>query len=616
MHGAVALAASLALLAAVSAAEPPAAVIEAEATRITAIAKARPAVVAVFDPGGEGGGSGVVISADGYALTNYHVTQPCGHYMKCGLPDGRLYDAVLVGFDPVGDVALIKLFGRDDFPAATLGDSDRLEVGDWVFAMGNPFGLANDLQPTVTEGIISGTHRYQYPSGTLLEYADCLQTDASINPGNSGGPLFNAQSELVGINGRGSFEKRGRVAVNAGYAISINQIKHFLGGLRGGRILDHATLGATVAFDDQGRVVVNDMLDSSDAFRRGLRYGDEIVRFAGRLIETPNAFKNVLGTYPKDWRVPLSYRRQGKRYDVLVRLTGMHGEAELLAKLEAGPKSPDPAPEPDEKAPRPGQPKKKRSGRPTPDPMQPEVPKLKMVEAAPAIVARHYQERRGFANYYFNRLNRDRVMSAWSARFKPTGDGPWVLTAEVPGGASVKFTLAQAGARLDTPGSPWQWQAGMKPDMALDPPASGGLLWALSAWRALASDEGKTLTDLQYEGTAPLPGAQDLVDVLATSFDGGRCRFYFHPIEGHLLAMEMAPADDADPCEIYFHDYREASGRWLPSTMEVRYGDDLFGTFKLTKFDLPPVAKAPPDAKAVPAPTKDQPSPAAKKESK
>ena len=90
-------------------------------------------------------------------------------------------------------------------------------------------------------------HRYQYPAGTLLEYTDCIQTDAAINPGNSGGPLFDAEGRLIGINGRGSFEKRGRVNVGVGYAISINQIKNFLGRLKSGRIVDHATLGARVA---------------------------------------------------------------------------------------------------------------------------------------------------------------------------------------------------------------------------------------------------------------------------------------------------------------------------------------------------------------------------------
>ncbi|HYW79089.1 MAG TPA: trypsin-like peptidase domain-containing protein, partial [Thermoguttaceae bacterium] len=238
-------------------AAPPQAVLDAEAKRIAVMDVAKDAVLAVFAANGEGGGSGVVISADGFALTNFHVVQPCGKAMKCGMADGQIYDAVIVGIDPTGDVALIKLFGRDDFPHAVIGDSDAVAAGDWCFAMGNPFLLATDFQPTVTYGIVSGTHRYQYPSQTILEYADCIQIDASINPGNSGGPLFDAEGQLIGINGRGSFEKRGRVNVGVGYAISINQIKNFLGHLKSGRIVDHATLGASVRSDENRRVLVD-----------------------------------------------------------------------------------------------------------------------------------------------------------------------------------------------------------------------------------------------------------------------------------------------------------------------------------------------------------------------
>ena len=240
-----------------------------------------------------------------------------------------------MGLDPVGDVGLIKLFGRDDFPAAELADSDEVQVGDWCFTMGNPFLLATDFHPTVAYGVVSGVHRYQYPSGTLLEYADCLQVDAAINPGNSGGPLFDAQGRLIGINGRGSFEKRGRVNVGVGYAISINQIKNFLGHLKSGRIVDHATLGARVSTSDDGRVLVSDILEHSDAYRRGLRYDDEIVSFAGRPIHSVNALKNLLGIFPKGWRVAMTFRRDDKNVDTYVRLMGVHTEAELLAKMDA-----------------------------------------------------------------------------------------------------------------------------------------------------------------------------------------------------------------------------------------------------------------------------------------
>ena len=274
------------------------AVLAAEAKRFGVASRLAPSVVAIFSRGGQGGGSGVLISPDGYALTNFHVTRGAGTFMKCGLNNGQLYDDVIFGIDPPGDVALVKLRGRDDFPHAVLGDSDTLRVGDWTFAMGNPFLLATDFQPTVTYGIVSGVHRYQYPAGTILEYTDCIQVDTSINPGNSGGPLFSAAGQLVGINGRGSFEKRGRVNSGAGYAISINQIKLFMDHLRSGRVVDHATLGATVTTREDGAVVVDGILDDSEAFRRGLREGDEIVSFGKRPVRSVNQFKNILGIYP------------------------------------------------------------------------------------------------------------------------------------------------------------------------------------------------------------------------------------------------------------------------------------------------------------------------------
>ncbi|MGH7199540.1 MAG: S1C family serine protease, partial [Planctomycetaceae bacterium] len=110
------------------------AVLEAQARRVAVVEQAAPTVVAIFGASGQGGGSGVLISPDGYALTNFHVTSGAGNFMKCGLNDGKLYDAVIVGIDPTGDVALIKLLGRDNFPVAPLGDSDKVQVGDWAYA--------------------------------------------------------------------------------------------------------------------------------------------------------------------------------------------------------------------------------------------------------------------------------------------------------------------------------------------------------------------------------------------------------------------------------------------------------------------------------------------------
>ncbi|MEM9645356.1 MAG: trypsin-like peptidase domain-containing protein, partial [Planctomycetota bacterium] len=317
-------------------------ILRAEQARIDAVARAMPSAVSVFVPGGAGGGSGVLISPDGYALTNFHVTSPAGEFMRCGLSDGNIYDAVIVGIDPVGDLAMIKLLGRDDFPYAEFGNSLIAQPGDWCMAIGNPFLLATDLQPTVTWGILSGVGRYQYPSGTLLEYGDCLQTDASINPGNSGGPLYDHEGRVLGIIGRCSFEKRGRVNVGVGYAISIRQAENFLGYLHSGRVVDHATLGATVATDPDDGVLVTNILGDSDAYRRGLRYGSQILEIDGRAVNTANDVQNVLATMPAHWRIRLAFQEDGRTIETLVRLSSVHQQDELLQKMASALPPPPP----------------------------------------------------------------------------------------------------------------------------------------------------------------------------------------------------------------------------------------------------------------------------------
>jgi len=570
-------------------------VLRAEARRVAVMDRVKDSVVAIFAANGSGGGSGVVISSDGYALTNFHVVKPCGNAMKCGMADGQLYDAVIVGLDPTGDVALIKLFGRDDFPHAQLGDSDLVRSGDWCFAMGNPFLLASDFRPTVTYGIVSGVHRYQYPAGTLLEYCDCIQTDASINPGNSGGPLFDADGRLIGINGRGSFEKRGRVNVGVAYAVSINQIKNFLGHLHGGRIVDHATLGAQVGTDEDGRVLVDSILEQSDAYRRGLRYDDEIVSFGGRPISTPNGFKNVLGIYPKGWRVPLSFRRDAERYDVLVRLRGLHGTEELLEKTAGRPQNlpmpiPKPAEEPKEdenpkdgEKPEPGEKPAPKAPLPSPDGRPP----MRMMPAKvpmPQIVKDHFQQKRGFANYYFNKLHRDRVWQAWRARTDfSSGRGTWTFGGQLDG-ESFRFELTDADGLFELASGEVRWTAGDDFTRSLAPPHSGGLLPALYLWRRLAIEGPDKFGDVNYLGTVPLPGRKGLADALVGLYKGVECRFLFDPAEGHLLALEMFSAEDADPCEIYLTDYQEAGGRYLPRQMEVRVGDTVYGVFQCDEF--------------------------------
>jgi S1-C subfamily serine protease len=574
-------------------------VLQAEQKRIAAIEKVRSAVVAVFARGGQGGGSGVLIDKDGYALTNYHVVQPAGPVMKCGLADGILYDAVLVGLDRVGDVALIKLLPRDGkpFPFAVLGDSDKVKPGDSSLAMGNPFLLATDFTPTVTFGIISGVHRYQYPEGRgLLEYADCIQIDTSINPGNSGGPLFNMDGELIGINGRGSFDKRGRVNSGVGYAISINQIKNFMGHLRAGLDSDHATLGATVETDREDelgyRMVVRGILDNCDARRRGLELGDEMIEFAGRPITSVNHFKNVVGIYPKGWRLPMTYRHGNDRRETLVRLMGY-----LAKEID------------EEGRPIEGQPQPKPQPQPMPGPqIKPAPPQP---PSGPA--AKLYEPKPGFANFYFNKQERDRLLAAFKkhgdfSEFKG-GEIAFEGTADLPRKkgavlkASIKEDKGKPIVRLDLDGIDYDLEPlkqGIELRQLKQPTGSGGLMTALYAYRQLL-----TLLDKGFGGHAAHGGNEpcyppprdgkapkrlgDLrvdCEVLTTEEADVTAKWYFARQDGSLIGLEVWIERHEDPCEVYFYDYQDVNGRKLPHRMEVRNGNDRFGTFTIKEYKL------------------------------
>ena len=428
-------------------------VLEAEAARVEVVERASSSTVAIFARGGQGGRLGRRHLARRLRpVSNFHVTHEAGTAMKCGMADGKLYDAVIVGLDPTGDVALIKLLGRDDFPSAEMADSDEVQVGDWCFAIGNPFLLATDFHPTVSYGIISGVHRYQYPAGTLLEYADCLQADAAINPGNSGGPLFDAQGRLIGINGRGSFEKRGRVNVGVGYAISINQIKNFLGHLKSGRIVDHATLGAASAQRREpprgrrrhpGRIR---RLSPRPALRR--RSGQlrrPTGRHRQRIQERAGHLSQGLA------RAAVVPSPQAKRFDVLVRLPGVHREAELAEMVQGGPKI-----EPD-KGPQAGENRSEDNRSPDAAPSGPHA----KPEPMPEIVKQHYIEKPGYVNYYFNELNRDRVWKALVARgdYSAWKDN-WTISGETGMGEDLRLEVSDKQASIKLPSGELQHRAG------------------------------------------------------------------------------------------------------------------------------------------------------------
>ena len=592
-------------------AQPPM-VMKAEAERVAVVAKVKPAVVAVFAAGGQGGGTGVLIDEEGYALTNFHVVQPTGPTMQCGLADGVLYDGVLVGLDKVGDVALIKLLPKKEgdkivapnkegkFPFAAMGDSDKVREGDFSIAMGNPFLLATDFTPTVTFGLVSGVHRYQPPAGILLEYTDCIQIDTSINPGNSGGPLFNMDGELVGINGRGSFEKRGRVNSGVGYAISINQIKNFMGHLRAGLDADHASLGAYVTgeVDDEpaskdegaaGRLIVTSIKEDSDAYRRGLQPGDEVLSFAGRPLASVNNFKNVLGLYPRGWRMPMVFRhedekKQSAKKEILVRLEGVQRRA-----IEEDPD------------------KKPKQAQQKPNQPPPSGPAAKL-----------YQAKTGFANYYFNKQERDRLLAA----FHKQGDfsklnGPW----QISGTAMIKRNLQgfkfsiepskdQVVLKMEVGVIPYTIEplkTGQDVKDLKDPAGSGGLAVALyHYWQLLTIGPKAFEGGFDHGGVQPLylpPKEGAPVDykkqrmdceVLTSDHVGVPAKWYFSPDKQELLAFEVRVDKEDDPCEVYLSDYRPEDGRQLPHKMEVRYGNELYAVLELKSFQFSPAKETKP----------------------
>lgn len=296
----------------------------AEQSRIEAIDKVIGSVIAIYDGDRQGGGSGVIIDSSGIALTNHHVIIGAGISGWGGLSDGQLYHWTLVGTDPGGDVAIIQLEGRDEFPYTPLGDSDDVRVGDWALAMGNPFLLTEDQKPTVTLGIVSGVKRYQYGAGkNQLVYGNCIQVDSSINPGNSGGPLFNLFGQVIGINGRGSFQDRGRVNVGLGYAISSNQIKNFIPDLLATELAEHGTLDASFS-ERQGKVVCSTINELAPIYESGLRLGDELLTFEGVPIENANQFTNLICTLPADWPAHLEIMStEGERKSIDSRLLGL-----------------------------------------------------------------------------------------------------------------------------------------------------------------------------------------------------------------------------------------------------------------------------------------------------
>ncbi|MFO7976616.1 MAG: trypsin-like peptidase domain-containing protein [Candidatus Hydrogenedentota bacterium] len=272
-------------------------------------------------------GSGFVIDAEGHILTNYHVLEGASAIASVTLPDGRDLEAEIVGVDPRTDLALLKAEGTD-LPFATLGESDALYIGEWVIAIGNPFGaLISDPQPTVSVGVVSAKDRRLSPSigkGERL-YQRMIQTDAAINPGNSGGPLVNAKGEVVGVNTMIFSQSGGNVGL--GFAIPIDRARRVVRELKrygrrrdpwaGFKVEDVVDLHPDFARQqeiliDHGCLVVN-ILRDCPAYKAGLRPGDVIVGIDGEEVFRSSDIDYAIWDHFVGDAISLEIDRQGER---------------------------------------------------------------------------------------------------------------------------------------------------------------------------------------------------------------------------------------------------------------------------------------------------------------
>ena len=266
-------------------------------------------------PHGElgGVGSGVIIDPSGIILTNNHVVEGGGKIIV-RLHDGREFDGVDIKTDPKTDLAIVRIKGAGTLPAAKLGNSDDMQVGDWVLALGDPFGL----EGTVTAGIVSAKGRAL--GNTPRE--NFIQTDAAINPGNSGGPLVNLDGEVVGINTAISSRTGGNQGV--GFAVSSNLAKWVSQQLIASGTVRRSYLGVgiqpvvarpgqTVRRPNRQGVVVADVQPNTPAAAAGVKTGDVIVEFAGKPVANPQELQQAVEQAPIGGKQPLTVMRDGKR---------------------------------------------------------------------------------------------------------------------------------------------------------------------------------------------------------------------------------------------------------------------------------------------------------------
>ena len=274
-------------------------------------------------------GSGVIVSTDGFILTNHHVIDGADQ-IKIDLNDNRTLDAKVVGSDALSDLALLKI-DASNLPVLVLGDSDKVRVGDVVLAIGNPLGIGQ----TVTMGIISAKSRQTGLSNGSFE--DFLQTDAPINQGNSGGGLVSTNSELIGINSQILSPSGGSIGI--GFAVPSNMARNVMEQLAKGGKVHRGQLGIFVAkvtsdvasslkLKEAKGVVVLQVQPGGSAERAGLRKGDVITTYNGVAVNDPNAFRNQVASTPPGTEVTITILRDGREQQVRAALGEFTPQAE------------------------------------------------------------------------------------------------------------------------------------------------------------------------------------------------------------------------------------------------------------------------------------------------
>jgi serine protease Do len=280
----------------------------------------------------QGQGSGFIISKDGYILTNNHVVGDVDK-ITVTLQDGRTFDnAKVIGADPESEVALIKIDG-DNFPVLPMGDSSKVEIADWVLAIGNPFGLSE----TVTVGVVSAVGRSNVH---IAQYEDFIQTDAAVNPGNSGGPLIDLDGNVIGINTAIVSQSGGYMGI--GFAIPINMAKEIQEQLKANGKVVRGYLGLygqdltpdMAQLMDVGKatgVIVSDVAEGSPAESAGLKSSDIIQTINGKKVASYDQFRNEIAMLKPGVKVQLGVLRDGKTIDLSVTL----GERPASAKSKS-----------------------------------------------------------------------------------------------------------------------------------------------------------------------------------------------------------------------------------------------------------------------------------------